>query len=190
MTAPAREPVRTWANLVTAIRVVACVGIFGYAFHRRDETWNFVGLGVYWALDVLDGFLARRLDEETRLGAQMDILADRMLVCLFYFNYLTLHPDMLVAVLLFLFQFAGIDHYLSNQFLRWPLKSPNYFHLVDRRIWALNWSQAAKLLNSAVVTVVLVTTNSVWIGSAVAIAIIALKAYSCLLLFRLESQPG
>ncbi len=179
------ESPMTWANLVTAIRVVVCVTIFGWAFHSGDETWNFIGLGVYWVLDVVDGFLARKLDQETQIGAEMDILADRLLVFLFYLNYVVLHPVMLVAVLLYLFQFGGIDHYLSNQFLRWRLKSPNYFHVVDHRIWALNWSPSAKLLNSAVVTVVLVGTGSVWLGSAAAIAIIGLKAYSCVLLGRL-----
>src|SRR5262245_57650213 len=172
------ESLRTWANLATAVRIVACTAIFGWAFYSGSETWNFIGLGTYWVLDVLDGFLARRFDQETRLGAQFDILADRLLVCLFYFNYVIAHPAMLVAVLLFLFQFMGIDHYLSNQFMRWPIKSPNHFYLVDRKVWALNWSPSGKLLNSAVVTLVLVGTRSVWLGSAVAIAIIGLKVYS------------
>ncbi|HEY0255101.1 MAG TPA: CDP-alcohol phosphatidyltransferase family protein, partial [Kofleriaceae bacterium] len=78
------EPWFTWANLATAVRVVACVIIFAYSSIYRDETANYVGLGTYWVLDVLDGFLARRFDQETRLGAQMDILADRLLVAFFY----------------------------------------------------------------------------------------------------------
>lgn len=181
----------TWANLATAIRVVGCTIVFGIAFHTGDERWNFAGLIAYWLLDMLDGALARWFDQETRLGAQFDILSDRILVCLFYFVYVSLHPGMLVAVFLFLFQFMGIDHYLSNQYMRWKVKSPNYFYLVDRRIWALNWSPAGKLLNSAVVTLVLVGTKSVVLGSAVAIAIIGLKAYSVLLLLRLPSpEPG
>ena len=177
----------TLANLVTAVRLVACVAIFGYAFATRSATWNFVGLGVYWVLDVADGALARWRDEETRLGAQMDVLADRICVCLFYFVYLVLEPGMVVPVLMFLFQFMGIDHYLSNQWVRWPIASPNYFFLVDRRVWALNWSRTGKLLNSAVVTLVLVGTRSVWLASLVCGAIILLKAWSCVLLARVPS---
>ena len=128
-----QEPWFTWANLATAIRVVAGVVVFAIAAANRDETWNYAGLAVYWVLDVVDGFLARALDQETRLGAQMDILADRLLVAFFYLNYVAIHPEMIVPVALFLFQFMGIDHYLSNQFMRWPIKSPNYFYEVDRR---------------------------------------------------------
>jgi CDP-diacylglycerol--glycerol-3-phosphate 3-phosphatidyltransferase len=185
-----RETVRTWANLATAIRVVACTVIFGWAFAAGSAEWNFIGLGVYWALDVVDGYLARRFDQETRIGAQFDILADRLLVCLFYVNYVVANPSMIVAVLLFLFQFMVIDHFLSNQFMRWPLRSPNYFYLVDRRLWALNWSASGKLLNTAVVTIVLVGTRSVWLGSAAAIAIIGLKVFTLVRLLRLPDPEA
>ena len=177
----------TWANLVTMVRVISCLVIFGYAFHTQSETWNFIGLGVYWVLDVADGFLARTLNEETRLGAQLDILGDRILVCLFYANYVFMHPGMLVPVFLFLFQFMGIDHHLSNQWLRWPIVSPNYFHFVDRKVFALNWSMGGKLLNSAVVTLVMVGTENVWAASAVAIAIIGLKVWSAVLVHRIPA---
>ena len=180
-----REPWATWANLVTAVRLVAGLVIFAYAAVAKDETWNFIGLGVYWVLDVVDGFLARRFDQETRIGAQMDILADRVLVAFFYLNYVMLYPELIVPVSMFLFQFMGIDHFLSNQFMRWPIKSPNYFHKVDRAIWAWNWSPAAKLLNSAVVTGVLVLTKSPILGSIVCGAIILLKCWTAVQLYKL-----
>lgn len=176
----------TWANLVTLVRLVAGIAIFAVAAVRHDETLNFIGLGVYWVLDIVDGYLARRFDQETRIGAQMDILADRVLVAFFYLNYAMLYPQLIVPVALFLFQFMGIDHYLSNQFMRWPIKSPNYFHQVDRTIWYWNWSPGGKLLNSAVVTAVLVLTKSAIIGSIVCGAIIVMKAWS---LFRMSQLP-
>lgn len=176
----------TWANLVTLVRLVAGIAIFAVAAVRHDETLNFIGLGVYWVLDIVDGYLARRFDQETRIGAQMDILADRVLVAFFYLNYAMLYPQLIVPVALFLFQFMGIDHYLSNQFMRWPIKSPNYFHQVDRTIWYWNWSPGGKLLNSAVVTAVLVLTKSAVIGSIVCGAIIVMKAWS---LFRMSQLP-
>jgi CDP-diacylglycerol---glycerol-3-phosphate 3-phosphatidyltransferase len=181
-----REPWLTWANLATGIRVIAGLAIFAYAAVTRSATWNYVGLAVYWALDVVDGFLARQLDQETRLGAQMDILADRLLVAFFYLNFAALHPQMIVPVALFLFQFMGIDHYLSNQFLRWPIKSPNYFYVVDRTIWLWNWSWAGKLLNSAVVTAVIVATGSPVASAATCLAIIALKVWTAI---RMRALP-
>jgi CDP-diacylglycerol--glycerol-3-phosphate 3-phosphatidyltransferase len=69
--------------------------------------------------------------------------------------------------------------------MRWPIKSPNYFHKVDRAIWAWNWSPAAKLLNSAVVTGVLVLTKSPILGSIVCGAIIVLKCWTAVLMHRL-----
>jgi CDP-diacylglycerol--glycerol-3-phosphate 3-phosphatidyltransferase len=181
-----RESWTTWANLVTAIRLVAGIAIFAYAALERNETWNFIGLGVYWVLDVVDGFLARQFNQETRIGAQMDILADRVLVAFFYLNYVTLYPGLMVPVSMFLFQFMGIDHFLSNQFMRWPIKSPNYFHKVDRTIWLWNWSAPGKLLNSAVVTAVLVFTKSAILGSFVCGAILVLKIWTAVRMHQLK----
>src|SRR5690242_16969619 len=114
-----REPILTWANIVTALRTVICVALFAVATLHHSALWNLVGLGVYWLLDVLDGYLARRLNQETRLGAQFDILSDRLLVAFFYMNHLAWHHELVVPISLFLVQFMLLDHGLSNQFMRW-----------------------------------------------------------------------
>lgn len=183
----ARETWKTWANLATAIRLVSGVIVFAYATVSRSETWNFVGLGIYWVLDVVDGFLARSLDQETRIGAQLDIISDRVLVAFFYLNYGALHPQMIVPIAMFLFQFMALDLFMSNQFMRWPIKSPNYFYLVDRTVWRWNWSPAGKLLNSAVVTAVLVLSHSALSGALVCGAIVVLKVWS---LVRMSQLPA
>jgi CDP-diacylglycerol---glycerol-3-phosphate 3-phosphatidyltransferase len=189
MTAAARPEWRTWANLVTAVRGVAGLVLFAVAAVQRDVTFNYVGLGVYWALDVLDGFLARRLGQETRLGAQLDILCDRLLVSCFYVNtlYLDDRPGMVVPVALFLIQFMVLDQWLSNQFLRWPILSPNYFFQADRGIWLLNWSALAKAANTGLVTLLIVLVPSPWPATAVCLALIALKTHSCVKLLRLPA---
>jgi CDP-diacylglycerol--glycerol-3-phosphate 3-phosphatidyltransferase len=180
-----RERWATWANGVTMVRLISGIVVFAHAARTRDETWNYIGLGLYWVLDVLDGFLARRFDQETRIGAQMDILADRVLVAFFYLNYATLHPDMIIPVAMFLFQFMGIDHFLSNQFMRWPIKSPNYFHTIDHTIWMWNWSPGGKLLNSAVVTGVICLTESPALAGIVCGGIILLKTWSAVRMYML-----
>lgn len=175
----------TWANLVTAIRTIGGLCIFLIASIMQNTVLNFIGLSTYWALDMLDGYLARALKQETRLGAQMDILSDRILIAFFYFNYLTWHPHLILPVLLFLFEFLCLDHYLSNQFLRYPLLSPNYFHKVDQIIWLLNWSKPAKLLNSGLVTIVIVSTQSFFAVLIIVVGLIIVKSYSCVRLHQL-----
>ena len=181
------EDPRTWANLVTLLRVVGGVAVLATAAVTHSPAWNFAGLAIYWLLDMLDGWIARRLSQETRLGAQLDILSDRLLVGFFYLNYLAWHPSAVVAVALFLVQFCLIDNFLSLQFLRWPLLSPNYFHHVDRRIWLLNWSPPAKAVNSVLGTLLLVFTGWVWLSSLIAVALSAMKLYCWVRLQRLPS---
>jgi len=181
----AGEDLRTWANAVTLIRTVVGLAFFSIAAIEHSLIWNLAGLAVYWSLDVLDGRLARSLHQETRFGAQFDILSDRFLVAFFYLNYQVMHPELTVAIGLFLFEFMILDHYLSIQFLRWPILSPNYFYLVDRTIWRLNWSQPAKFFNSGMVTILLLGTGSIWSAVPILIALYSIKFYSAVRLHRL-----
>lgn len=61
--------------------------------------------------------------------------AQRILVILFYGSYVVYRPGKAAAVLAFLFEFALLDTCLSNQFMRWPILSPNYFSVIDRQTW-------------------------------------------------------
>jgi len=182
------EPWWTWANLVTLVRAAAGLTLFAVAAARGSEALNFTGLAVYWVLDIADGAVARALRQETRLGAQLDILADRLLCFFFYFNYISWHPGVIVPVSLFMFQFAFLDHFLSNQFMRWPILSPNYFHAVDRVVWALNWTGPAKVVNGALMLCLLVAAEAVWVASAFSILMMGVKVYSIWRLGRLP-QP-
>ena len=60
---------------------------------------------------------------------------------------------MLPLAVVFLLSFMVLDTMLSLAFLCWPLVSPNDFHLVDHRVWRLNWSPLAKAANTAGVVV-------------------------------------
>lgn len=179
------EDLRTWANAVTLVRTVGGLVLFSVAAFKHNAAWNLAGLAVYWALDVFDGYLARALNQETRFGAQMDILSDRFLVAFFYLNYLAMYPDLAVIIALFLFEFMVLDHYLSNQFMRWPILSPNYFYVVDGTIWRLNWSVPGKFLNTGLVTILVLATKSVWPVLPVLVGLVCVKIYSCVRLHRL-----
>jgi CDP-diacylglycerol---glycerol-3-phosphate 3-phosphatidyltransferase len=180
----ARESVYTWANAVTLARTVIGVALFAIASSVPGATLRLIGLAVYWIGDMLDGWLARRLNQETRLGAQMDIIADRLLMAFFYISYAIWRPDAVVPIALFLIQFMLVDQYLSLQFLRYPLLSPNYFYRVDPLIWRLNWSPLAKLFNTGMTTVVLLIAPSLVIFPVVGLLLI--KIYSAARLYRLS----
>lgn len=74
---------------------------------------------------------------------------------------------------------------LSNQFIRWPILSPNYFYLVDRTIWRLNWSPLAKSINSGAVTILLLVKGPAWVVAPVLAGLYAVKIYSFVRLCRL-----
>jgi CDP-diacylglycerol--glycerol-3-phosphate 3-phosphatidyltransferase len=186
-----RETWLTWANLVTGVRVVVALACFVTSALSGSEGWNWAGLAVYWVLDIVDGAVARALRQETRIGAQFDILSDRLLIGAFYANFLRFHPAMAIPIAMHLLQFVVLDQYLSHQFMRWPCLSPNYFHEVDRRTWLLNWSALGKVLNGALVAVAVVLATFLgwsWIVPALAsVAVMSLKVYS---IVRLAGLPA
>ncbi|WP_428261504.1 CDP-alcohol phosphatidyltransferase family protein [Haliangium sp.] len=167
----------TWANLATTVRLVLGLAAFCVALVQRDDTWNFIGLAIYWSLDIVDGQLARRLNQETLFGAQYDILADRIQVAFFYLVYGAMHPEKIVVITLFLLQFMVFDHYLSNQFIRWRILSPNYFYRVDQRVFDLLWSPLGKALNTGMVTILILLFSSIWPAMIATLALIGVRAY-------------
>lgn len=179
------ETLYTLPTLATVVRTTASlvVGIIGIA--HGSLTLLLWGLAIYWLGDVLDGALARLLDRETRAGAVADILSDRLCAATFYLGFVSIRPSMAVPVGIYLANFLVVDAVLSLAFLAWPLTSPNYFYLVDRRIWWWNWSRIGKGINSAAIAVLMVVTRSAWLTGVLAGAILALKLASLVRLERL-----
>jgi CDP-diacylglycerol--glycerol-3-phosphate 3-phosphatidyltransferase len=179
------ERFTTVANGVTAVRTVAAVVLAGVAAHEDSLRWLLAGLVVYWLGDMLDGFVARQLGCETRTGAALDILCDRLCAAAFYLGVMWLEPSYAPAVLVYLGQFMVLDCFLSLAFLAWPLRSPNYFYVVDRPLWLWNWSKPGKAANSSLFAVLLLATGWVWLGVAIALTLTALKTASLVRLGRL-----
>jgi CDP-diacylglycerol--glycerol-3-phosphate 3-phosphatidyltransferase len=183
----------TWANLVTAIRIVAALALFAIGWETGLLRWSLYALVVYWVGDLLDGWLARTLNQETLLGAQFDILADRILVILFYVSYIAHRPAKTLTALAFLLEFAVLDTYLSNQFMRWPILSPNYFYVIDRETWKWLWSKPAKAFNCGLVTLLLIGLPWQWPALVVTLVLIGIRlkfAHRMLLLTaRLPAPP-
>jgi CDP-diacylglycerol--glycerol-3-phosphate 3-phosphatidyltransferase len=184
-TDPARERIGTSATVITAVRTVASVVLAGLAVQQESLTLLVVALAVYWVGDSLDGFVARIRGCETRMGAVLDILSDRFCAATFYLGLVWLHHEFVIPVFLYLAEFMVIDCFLSLAFLAWPVRSPNYFYVVDRQIWLWNWSKPAKAVNSSLFAVLLLVTHLAWLGAIIAAALIVLKCVSLARLARI-----
>ena len=172
------ERLLTGATVITCVRTIASVVLAAMAAHQQSLTLLVVALGVYWVGDMLDGFYARVRDCETRIGAVLDIMCDRFNAAAFYIGLAWLQPDLSPAIFVYLAEFMVIDCFLSIAFLAWPIRSPNYFFVVDRTIWLWNWSKPAKAVNSALFAVLLLVTGWMWVGLVIATALLVLKCVS------------
>lgn len=179
------ENILTLANGVTMVRTAGCLTAVTLSI-GTGQTWLlFAGLAIHCIGDMADGILARRRDEETRAGAVLDIVSDRLCIAVYYLSYGHLQHEMLVPIALFLFQFMVLDAHLSLAFLNWPLRSLNYFYLVDRALYSWNWSTPGKALNSGALVLVMLTTRSPAASTVLVLAVIAVKVASLTRLHRM-----
>ena len=181
---PAAERLLTSANVITVVRTVAAVVLAGLAIQHESLPLLVSSLVVYWVGDILDGLVARLQGCETRIGAVLDVLSDRFCAAAFYFGLAWLQPEHVLPVMVYLAEFMVIDCFLSLAFLAWPIRSPNYFYVVDRTIWLWNWSKPAKAANSAIFAVILLVTGMPLLGLAIAVALLVLKCVSLARLAR------
>jgi CDP-diacylglycerol--glycerol-3-phosphate 3-phosphatidyltransferase len=179
------ERLLTGATVITAVRTIASVVLAAAAAQQQSLTLLVVSLGVYWVGDMLDGLYARVRDCETRIGAVLDIMCDRLNAAAFYLGLAWLQPDLSPAIFVYLAEFMVVDCFLSIAFLAWPVRSPNYFFVVDRPIWLWNWSKPAKAVNSALFAVLLLVTGWMWVGLVIATALLVLKCVSLHRLVRI-----
>ena len=174
----------TLPNRITIVRTLAALAVGALASTQRSLTLLAVAYGLYWAGDMLDGFVARRTGTETRQGAVLDILCDRASCGMLAVTYLALDPRAAPAIAVFLLQFMVVDCVLSLGFLHWPVLSPNHFAQVDRRLYRWNWSPAAKAVNTAALVLVVATGQDGW-ALALALAQLIVKAVSLWAMTRL-----
>lgn len=77
MPAPS-DQVWTVPNIITMVRLVL-IGVFGWLLWNEHDGWAIATLGAAGVSDFLDGYLARRWNQTTRLGRLLDPAADRLL---------------------------------------------------------------------------------------------------------------
>jgi phosphatidylglycerophosphate synthase len=97
-------------NRITALRVgMACAAV---ALFGRGAWSNVAGLALTIAaisLDAADGYIARRFNLATPLGAQIDILGDRLIENVFFTYFAVAGEVSLWVPVFFFFRGAGTD---------------------------------------------------------------------------------
>ena len=89
-----------------------------------------------------------------------------------------MEPHLVPAIFVYLTEFMVVDFFISIGFLAWPITSPNYFYVVDRKLFLWNWSKPGKTLNSALFAVLLLVTSSMPLAMAVAVGLLVIKLVS------------
>ncbi|MGL5864917.1 MAG: CDP-alcohol phosphatidyltransferase family protein [Dermatophilaceae bacterium] len=180
------EPITTLANWMTGLRTLASMLLGIAAIHDGSRSLLVAAYLTYWVGDILDGVLARSLNQETRIGAVLDIISDRACTTIAALAFVTTNPEVVVPVAIFLIQFTVIDTMLSLSFLYWNVRGPNYFGEIDQRLYTINWSLPAKAVNTSAV-IILCLIGWIWAASVVALVVTAVKVYGVV---RLRAVMG
>ncbi len=101
------------ANVLTSLRIVLSP-FFVYFLYTGDDRTAFAVYVVAWASDGIDGFVARRFHYQSKLGAYLDPIADKIFlvttyVSLGYFQYI---PLWLVALVVFKDVLTGLGTFV------------------------------------------------------------------------------
>ena len=182
-------PFATVPNIVTLVRTVVAVLVGAIAVAAGDLMLLAVAYAVFWVGDIADGWSARKLDQETRAGAVLDIVCDRACTGMLCVGLVASVPEALPVVVVFVLSFMVLDSMLSLAFLCWPVLSPNYFHVVDRRVWQLNWSPLAKAANTAGVVGTL-ALELYGVALVVAVGVVGIKLWSARRVIQLLTAEG
>jgi CDP-diacylglycerol--glycerol-3-phosphate 3-phosphatidyltransferase len=177
------ESVFSIPNIITLCRLGLCLSFFVLAIQKMNPTYNFIGLGIHWLGDVLDGLYARTFKQETIVGAEIDIIADRIETLFFYAIFLMFNPTLYLPVIIYVIDFAFVDFYLSYQFTKYDIISPNYFYKVNPIVYKLNFSKVGKFCNSTVITLLLIFLPQIqYVTAFLAAVLVGVKSFSIHLL--------
>ncbi len=178
------------ANIITCLRLIGSLCCFVVAAVTSNYTLNIIGFLIHWIGDYIDGWYARRLKQETVFGAEIDLIADRLELIFFYVNFLHFRPYLYLPIVLYLIDYAFVDFYLSYQFNKFGIISPNYFFKVNQTVYFFNYSPGGKFVNSSVISILLIVLPHFGVGvhtfvpffqiivSLLAILLIAVKSWS------------
>jgi CDP-diacylglycerol--glycerol-3-phosphate 3-phosphatidyltransferase len=173
-------------NALTVVRTLASLALVTTAAVQHSWPWLLAAYLTYWIGDSADGNLARLRGQETRFGAVFDVVCDRI-NCISCALVLLSFIDAPWPVAVFLFQFVVVDLPLTLLPMRWPVLSPNYFYLIDRLAYTLNWHVVAKVTNTTLLVLLLVFVPDQRVALAAASTVLVIKLYSLVRVLRLTT---
>ena len=90
----------TFANLITFSRIFLIIPVI-YLTSLEKVEFNFLALICFLLAgltDYLDGYVARKTNTQSPLGALLDLLADKLLVCLTLVWLITLNNNLIFVI--------------------------------------------------------------------------------------------
>ena len=93
----------TFASFITCSRIFMIIPVIYLTSLERIE-FNFLALICFLLAgltDYLDGYVARKTNTESSLGALLDLLADKLLVCLILVWLVTLNNSLIFIIPVF-----------------------------------------------------------------------------------------
>ncbi|MFC1724052.1 CDP-alcohol phosphatidyltransferase family protein [candidate division KSB1 bacterium] len=181
----------TEANLITLIRLVLSITFYTMAVIEQNPTYNLIGFGIHLIGDFIDGACAKLFKQETILGAEIDLIADRIEVIYFYVNLLHFNSELYLPVLIYLMDYAFVDFYLGYQFNKYDIISPDYFFKVDKTVHLLNFSKVGKFVNSTLFAVLVIfLPGMIAISTLLACCLVGVKSYSVYILLQKRKKAS
>ena len=105
----------TSASYITSLRILLIMPI-AYLISNNSESSSFIAfllLLIAGTTDYLDGYVARKTNTVTELGALLDLVADKLLICLLFVWLLTVYQSIyfVIPVMIILFREITISYF-------------------------------------------------------------------------------
>jgi phosphatidylglycerophosphate synthase len=103
-------------NFVTFLRIVALPHLV-YAFNHQITLVSYVLFILAIGTDLIDGFIARKINFNSTLGAYLDVIFDFLFIFGMYFNFIVkgIYPPWILIMIIFVFsQFIFSNMYLKK----------------------------------------------------------------------------
>ena len=90
----------TLASYISSLRIILIIPII-FLTSFQISAYNYLSLFLFiiaGLTDYIDGYIARKTNTETSLGALLDLLADKLLVCVLLIWFISLNDSLFYTI--------------------------------------------------------------------------------------------